>query len=147
MIFRFFPTVIIDKALLPIMIQFPFSIATNVYPDVALPSVDVQQLRAINCNSSNTTMEPPFSSVCIGLGINMNKRETLETSFNSVHCDSTNAGVEPASYRAPVSSSCVQSSYGISLGFYASKFCNASGPIRIAINSAPPEFPLFASTN
>ena len=45
----------------------PFSIANNVYPDVALPTFDVQPLSAINCNSSSAATGPPFSSVYIAL--------------------------------------------------------------------------------
>ena len=73
----------------------PFSIATNVYPDVTLPSFDVQPLSAINCNSSSANMKPPFSSVYIGPGVNTNKGGTLGTSFSPIHCNSTNVCAEP----------------------------------------------------
>ena len=125
----------------------PLSIPTNVYPDVALPSFDVKPLSAINCNSSSANMKPPFSSVYIGPGVNTNKGGILGTSFSPIHCNSTNVCAEPVCYSAPLSSGCVQSSYGVSPSFSASRFCNASDPIKNATISAPPGFPQFPNTN
>ena len=42
----------------------PFSIGTNIYPEVAFPSVDVQTLSVITCNRNSATVESSFL-VCI----------------------------------------------------------------------------------
>ena len=92
-------------------------------------------------------MKPSFFIVYIARGINTNKGGTSETSFSSIHCDSTNVCTEPVSYSAPISSGCVQSSCGVSPGFSASKFCNASDPTKNATISAPSRFPQFPNRN
>ena len=92
-------------------------------------------------------MEPPFSSVYIAPGVNTNKGGTLGTSFSPIHCNSTNVCAEPVCYSAPISSGCVKSSYGVSPGFFAPKFCSASDQTKNTTISAPPGFPQFPNTN
>ena len=56
-------------------------------------------------------MEPPVSRMNIAPGINMNKCGTGGTSFNLIHCDSTNVCAESVCYSVPITSGCVQSLY------------------------------------